>query len=240
MGLANLSNQLLLLLLLDWYQKNNYEGELLWVDASDKSQRNDEEYVGTLINSEQNFSVEQLIYAGRIWNALRHNTPEELILTLKEDNEFFPHLNDALWRYVEELPDSESGLSLQQRRVLESIQSGYVTPNSIYKYVHKDEKYFMAGDWSLWRVIAEMINAKHPLIETIDGRQFLYPPIDISEEFDKQQLSLTKIGEKVLNSEISNLNLNGSARHWGAIEFSGNKYWQYDKQTQNVVFSHQR
>ena len=234
----HLSNQLLLLLLLDWYQKNNYEGELLWVDASDKPERNDEEYVGSLINSEKNFSTEQLIYSGRIWNALRQNTPEELILILKEDNEYFPHLNDALWRYVEELPDRTTGLSLQQHRVLESIQSGYQSPHAIYKYVHKHEKYFIAGDWSLWQVITEMINAKHPLIETIDGRPFSYPPADISEAFDKQNLSLTKIGKQVLNAEISSLNLNGRDRHWGALEFSGNKYWQYDKQAQSVVFSH--
>ena len=54
-----------------------------------------------------------------------------------------------------------------------------------------------------------MINAKHPLIETIDGRPFSYPPADISEAFDKQNLSLTKIGKQVLNAEISSLNLNG-------------------------------
>ena len=233
----HLSNQLLLLFLLDWYQKNNYEGELLWVDASDKPERTDEDYVGSLNNSEKTFSTEQLIYADRIWYALRQNTPEELISILKEGNEYFPHLNEALWRYIEELPDSATGLSLQQYRVLESVQSGYQSPHSIYKFVHKHEKYFIAGDWSLWRVIAEMINAKHPLIETVDGKPFSYPPVDISDEFDKQNFSLTKIGEQVLNAEISNLDLNGRDRHWGALEFSGNKYWQYDKQTQSVVFS---
>ena len=82
-----------------------------------------------------------------------------------------------------------------------------------------------------------MINAKHPLIETVDGKPFSYPPVDISDEFDKQNFSLTKIGEQVLNAEISNLDLNGRDRHWGALEFSGNKYWQYDKQAQSAVFS---
>lgn len=233
----HLSNQLLLLFLLDWYKKNNYEGELTWVDASGNPERNDEEYVGSLINSEKHFSAEQLIYATRIWDALRQSTPETLISILKEDIEHFPYLNDALWRYVHELPDIKTGLSLQQYRVLESIQSKSQSPRSIYKHVHKGEKYFIAGDWSLWHVIAEMVNAKHPLIETRDKKPFLYPPVDISERFDNQRLSLTENGRKVLKAEITNLDLNGCDRFWGALDISGNRYWQYDSKRQIAVLS---
>lgn len=235
----HLSNQLLLLFLLDWYQKNNYKGELLWVDASAEPSRNDEEYVSSLLNTEKIFSKDQLINADQLWNALRQSTPEELISILNENNEYFPHLNDALWRYVEELPDSETGLSLQQRRVLEAIQDGCQTPHAIYKYAHQNETYFIAGDWSLWRVIGAMINAKHPLIETRDGEPFLYPPTDMSEGFDKQSLSLTKTGGKVLKAEISNVNLNGFDWHWGALKFSESKVWTYDNQDQNVKFTDQ-
>jgi hypothetical protein len=233
----HLSNQLLLLFLIDWYKTNDYQGELLWVDASEKTAQIDTDNVGLLINSETCLSTMQLAHASRVWKALRRHTPEELISILKENNTCFPHLNDALWRYVEELPDSSTGLSLQQHNVLESIQSGCKRPHSIYKYVHRHEKYYIAGDWSLWAVIAEMINTAHPLIETVDGRAFFYPPTTMSEDFDKQTLALTKLGKQVLNAEISNLNLNGRNRHWGALEFSGEKYWQYDKRFRRVVFA---
>lgn len=230
----HLSNQLLLLFLLDWYQKHHYSGEILWIDASVEQQNNHEDQVRSLINTEVAISPSQLTYANSLWNALRQQTPETLIAILKEKNECFPAINEALWRYLEQLPNINTGLSLQQNLILEAIEKGYHTPKAIYQYVHQNEKYFIAGDWYLWHVIAQMINSESPLIKTQSGQAYFYPPLRVSDDFDQQQLLMTKTGRQVFTAQC-HVSLNGiigpsagrDKHHWQS--------WCYDPHTRTAT-----
>jgi hypothetical protein len=230
-----LSNHLLLLCLLDWYSENNYQGELLWVDASKQLGRYDEEYIHSLIDTEKPISNEQLSYLKRLWNAIRQHSPAKLLEELEAQNECFPHLNQAMWRYLEELPSIANGLSCLQRKVLEAISEGWHSPREIYRYAHQDETYFIAGDWYFWYLISKMIDSEFPLISSGENTCFHFPPKNISKEFDSQHLSLTLIGRQVLAGERCHVSLNGNDRPWGGIELAQNNLWRYDPCHKKIV-----
>jgi hypothetical protein len=232
----HLSNQLLLLFLVDWYQRNNYEGKLHWIDAGQEPNRLDEDYIKTLIKTEAEVTPLQIDYAGELWKALSDKTPDKLISILNKKIELFPRINDALWRYLEELPNINTGLSLQQYLVLEAIQNGHNSPREIYNYVHQNEIYFIAGDWHLWHVIAQMTNIKSPLIQTKDGAIFFYPPLTMSDNFEQQDLSITDIGQQYFNNEESFQKMEGVNRFWGGLDTNHCQSWRYNPETRTTTF----
>ena len=232
-----LSNHTMLLCLLDWYRQNSYQGELLWVDASKELGRHDEDYIRTLIGAEQKISKEQLTCAESLWEALRQDSPQHLQSILLSETERFPHMNQALWRYLEELPGSDNGLSKLQQKVLEAIQQGSHSPKDIYKFVHRDEQYFIAGDWYLWHLIAEMIDLEFPLICVEGNKAFCFPPKDlVTSDFDLQSLSLSDIAHQVLAGQKCHISLNGNKRAWGGVDSALFNVWRFDSVERKVLF----
>lgn len=231
-----LSNQLMLLFLLDWYQQNNFQGMLRWVDASVESGRYDAAYVSSLIGTEKPLTSAQWHYTEQVWAALRHSSPDALLQILAAGESPLPHFNAALWRYVEQLPDAETGLSLLQYRILQAVQSGHHRPMDIYKAVHRHEQYFLAGDWYCWHVIAGMVTADQPLLAMQHGEVFSFPPKDSSTSFAQQQLSLTDAGLQVLNGEFSTINLLDANYAWGGLTINEAEYWLYDKRSHTVKY----
>lgn len=228
----HLSNHLMLLMLLDWYCVHQYEGELCWVDASEQAAASGMLDFASLATNALAISVEQRNCAARLWQALREDTPQTLLARLTSGEALhFSQLEPSLWRYVAELPSIDNGLSELQRQVLQAIDEGALTPEAVFRAVHRSERYFIAGDWAFWQLIAGLINVEYPLIQTVDGACFFYPPSIVSPGFSRQQLLLTEIGRQVLAGEQCHIALNGTARAWGGIAQEHHTLWRYDPQS---------
>jgi hypothetical protein len=67
----------------------------------------------------------------------------------------------SLSRLVEELPDSETGLSRLEREILESLETGPLSPSTLFVAVARRERPPWLGDAPLWAVADDLA----PLVE---------------------------------------------------------------------------
>lgn len=196
----------------------------------------DTQQILSLQGSEQPVTQQQLDLAKQGWLAFTSETPIALVDFLDEGLSVFPFLKAALFRHLEEYPDSQTGLSRHERQILEMVVSGIQKPEQLFVAHQKLEQAPYLGDWGYWSLIERLTNTKSALLKTETGNPFLRPPdIPAGEAFRSQILSLTDIGRKMLQGELDWMKINPSNRWMGGVHLNAEKtIWRWDANNQAI------
>jgi hypothetical protein len=152
------------------------------------------------------------------WIAFCSDDIIQLQKFIENGHDELPFLNDAMKRFLQEYPDKTNGLSRSERQILEIIRPGKKTPSEIFiKFQeYEDAKYL--GDWTFFYYINNLLNKKHPLIETSPQEQFMFPASSESDtQFLSQYIQITEIGRKVLSAKLNHVELNGIDKWLGGV-----------------------
>jgi len=166
--------------------------------------------------------------ARRAWHAVTSPDPSGIVALLDVDLSPLPHLQAALRRLLEELPDARSGLARSERQALEAMAAGLAEPRHLYPAAHHDrEDAIYLGDSSFAAYLARMSAGPAPLLLASDGSRVTVAPHD-DRNWWRQPLALTDAGRRVLAGEADHVALNGVERWLGGVRLDAHAPWRWD------------
>jgi Domain of unknown function (DUF1835) len=142
--------------------------------------------------------------AARAWDAVCAPDPTKLTALLDTDTTALPLLAPALRRWLDELPDTTSGLALSERRVLESLERAPKTRQELFLESMEGERLLLNGDaWFEARVAS------------------LGPLITGGE-----RVEITDLGRRVLAGELDRVEVAGLDRWLGGTHLTPSNVWR--------------
>jgi DNA-binding transcriptional MerR regulator len=156
--------------------------------------------------------------AREAWDAFRAPEPVGVAALLERDTSALPHLHNALRRLLEELPDTQSGLSRTERQLLEPLLDGSRRPGELYLASQAREEAIFLGDAWAWKRLAELV----PLVEKLPAP----PPLGDAREFMSTRVTLTPLGRYVLAGKADRVEGAPLDRCLGGTRIDG--AWRWD------------
>ncbi|MFZ2654694.1 MAG: hypothetical protein WAX69_07225 [Victivallales bacterium] len=81
-----------------------------------------------------------------------------------------------------------------------------------------------------------MIKCKHPLLKTKSGKPFLHPAkFADAEDFDNQNILMTKTGSKVQKDKADWIDLNGIGKWLGGVHLRKGNIWRWDDNAGKIL-----
>jgi len=127
-------------------------------------------------------------------------------------------------RHLEQFPSADNGLSRTERTALSVLHEqaplwgGYL----LVAVSRQEERVFM-GDSSLYRMIADLAEPRHPLVQITD-----------TPENRLGEVTLTETGRKVLEGQ-DHIALNGIDRWLGGVHLKDGNVWRWDRAAGRLV-----
>lgn len=170
------------------------------------------------------------LQAGRAaWAALRAPDPRPLAGLARAGVAALPLLGAALRRHCQELPWTETGLSLTEHLVLELLAERPRRVDETYAALMLErEPLPWMTDLMIRRLVDEMRAARAPVFTgAFDGEDRHWP---------KERLTITPLGRAVLAGEVDWLSLRPPERWLGGVRIAGDAPgWRWDDATGKVV-----
>lgn len=184
--------------------------------------------LATLFPIRQPVTPAQLDLGRRTWDALREPSPVALERLWLEDTTTLPHLGPAIGRFLEEYPDTRTGLSRTERMILEALEYGASGPRELFPALQRREERVFMGDYSFWRILQALGAGPEPLVRlTLD-------PVP-RETLPRGGASITEAGRAVLAGRKDRVALLGIDRWLGGVHLQGTSVpWRWDRTTQHL------
>ena len=170
------------------------------------------------------------------WEAVRAPEPTAIEAFLARDTSALPFLAAALRRFLEELPDVESGLQRSERQLLEPLVEGPRTPFELFHASQAREEAPFEGDAWAWRRIGDLGAGERPLVARADcGILPIPPPRGDADAFASTPLVITDAGREVLAGVADWIDLLGIDRWLGGTHLQPGLLWRWDRRNGCVV-----
>ena len=177
-----------------------------------------------------------LAAAASAWDALRQPEPSALAASAAAGVTELPFLGAALRRLLEELPAPEDGLSGTERRALQAITAGAVTPPAAFRAAQDLEVAPFLGDTWFYRTLTALGRGQARLIETPDGEQLPpAPPLSDARAYAAMSLRLTPAGEQVFRQQADRVQLLGIDRWIGGSHITPETAWRWAPAAQRLI-----
>jgi DNA-binding transcriptional MerR regulator len=177
-----------------------------------------------------------LAAAASAWDALRQPEPSALAAFAAAGVTELPFLGAALRRLLEELPAPEDGLSGTERRALQAITAGAVTPPAAFRAAQDLEAAPFLGDTWFYRTLTALGRGQARLIETPDGEQLPpAPPLSDARAYAAMSLRLTPAGEQVFQQQADRVQLLGIDRWIGGSHITPETAWRWASAAQRLI-----
>src|SRR5206468_1124415 len=145
------------------------------------------------------------------------------------DSAQLPFLGTALRRLLEELPAPVDGLSGTERRALQAVAAGALTPPAAFVAAQRLEEAPFLGDTWFYQALSALGQGKTRLLETEAGTPLPpAPPLGDNQRFARLQLRLTATGEQTLRGEADRVELLGIDRWIGGTHITADNTWRWD------------
>lgn len=232
-----LSNQLILIRVLDWFRRRNSRevqlslicigqfpglGHFRGLGALTADQ------LASLADTRLPVREAQFRTAQAAWTAFTSPDPTEIERFIATDTSALPPLAPAFRRHLEQFPSVENGLSRTERQALLVIhEHGVLSGGQLFGAVQRQEEHPFLGDWSFYRMMGELSEARHPLIQVADRNRDSLGDVTITEA-----------GRRVIACRADHVDLNGIDRWIGGVHLKGDKSgWRWDRALERL-FSH--
>jgi DNA-binding transcriptional MerR regulator len=177
-----------------------------------------------------------LAAAAAAWDTLRQPELSALAALATAGGPELPFVGAALRRLLEELPAPKDGLSGTERRALQVVAAGAVTPPAAFRAAQDLEAAPFLGDAWFYRTLTSLGRGRARLIETQDGEQLpAAPPLSDTRAFTTMSLRLTPAGERVLQHKADRVQLLGVDRWIGGSHITPGAAWRWDPGTHRLI-----
>ena len=239
-----LSDQLILIELLDWFSRTKREESHLNLICVGQYAdiRN---FVGlgqltsdqltSLFDTRRAVSDAQILLGSTAWNAFTAPDPKAIERVLQEDTSPLPFLAAALRRHLQQFPSIDNGLSRTEQQCLSVLrEQGALSAIKLFFAVQQTESPLFMGDLSFFAILNEMASVHHPLIEIENVGK-----VGSGDDESSIAHSMTRIsdtGLRVLQSQLDHIQLNGIDRWLGGVHLSGSAAaWRWDDHHRRLV-----
>ena len=214
----DLYDQLQLLQVLAWFAENPSRTTSFSIICT-------ENYLGecspsqvlNLLKYEERITTKHFPLATKAWRAFRKPTPEKWFQLLAKDTSTLPFLKSSIQRLLEEFPNTKNGLSRSEYQALFIIDKGESEPRSIFKKHQEYEKEKFMGDLIFWKILDDFIDYKL-----------------IASKQNGQELSITPLGQEVLNGNKNWLQIKPINRWIGGVNLTPKNLWCWDVKKRNI------
>jgi hypothetical protein len=223
-----LSDQLILIKVLDWFSRRNLGGAKLSLICVDR-------YPGvvgfvglgqltasqleSLAASRVPVSDSQFQCAQAAWNAFTSPDPTDIGRLIEGDTSPLPFLANALRRHLEQFPSVDGGISRTERQALSILRDhGALSHEQLFGDVQRTEEAVFMGDGTFYRLVADLSNARHPLVRTTTPSQH-----------ELGEVRITETGRQVLEGRADHIALNGIDRWLGGVHLQAGNVWRWDR-----------
>ena len=230
-----LSDQLILIRALDWFSRQDLAQAKLSLICAGSFQGMDR-FVGfgqltanqlaSLADTRQRVGEAEFRMARAGWDAFTAPDPMAIEQFLQTDTSALPFLAPALRRHLEQFPSVENGLSRTERLALAILgERGTVAGKRLFFEVQQQEEQVFMGNWSFYRMMAELAEAKHPLVRVTD-----------TVKAGLGDVAITKTGRNVLEGRADAIELNGMDRWLGGVHLQGDQaVWRWSGAAGRIV-----
>lgn len=184
--------------------------------------------LATLFPARQPVTPAQLDLGRRAWDALGEPSPLALERVGREGTTALPHLGPAIRRFLEEYPETGTGLSRTERMILEALEPGPSGPQELFLALQRREERVFMGDYSFWRILHALGSGAEPLVR-------LAPEPVPAEDLPRGRAAITEAGRAVLVGRKDRVALLGIDRWLGGVHLQGTSVpWRWDRTTHHL------
>jgi hypothetical protein len=230
-----LSNQLILIKVLDWFSRRNLGALKLSLICIGRYPGVDHfvglgaltaDQLASLADTRLPVNEAQYRTAQSAWTAFTSPNPTEIERFIATDTSALPFIAAALQRHLEQFPSGDNGLSRTERQALSVLrQQGPLSGAQLFVAVQRQEEQAFMGDGSFYRMMAALSDARHPLVEISDRSQHSLGDV-----------AITVMGRKVIEGQADHISLNGIDRWLGGVHLKGDKAaWRWDRRSERIV-----
>ncbi|MEW5756482.1 MAG: DUF1835 domain-containing protein [Pseudomonadota bacterium] len=240
----DLYDQLQLLQILHWFSAQDLTesklgmiciGEFPGIDAFHGLGQLTPQQMKTLMGTQQPVTSAQLHLGKAGWEAFGSPEPTMLEAYLEQDLSCLPFMRDAVLRHLEEFPSTQNGMSRTEQQILEILKTGPMNPVDLFCASQEREAARYLGDWSFWRIVAQLIDASQPLLSTENGAPFQYPPASAQQGgFREQLIHLTDMGRRVLDAQVDRIACCGLDCWLGGVHLHDGHYWRWCREDRKI------
>jgi len=230
-----LSDQLILIKVLDWLSRQDLRGVQLSLIRIERYSGS-EPFIGlgrlpanelaALAGARVPVSEAQYRTAQAGWSAFTSPDPKEIERFIGADTSALPFITAALRRHLQQFPSVDGGLSRTERQALSVLrEQGTLSGPRLFVAVQSSEEAVFMGDVSFYRLVADLSNVPHPLVQISDTVQNRLGSVTI-----------TKTGRDVFEGRADHVDLNGIDRWLGGVHLQGGKAeWRWDRASERLV-----
>jgi Domain of unknown function (DUF1835) len=183
--------------------------------------------------------AEQAKLARAGWAAVRDPDPSAIERFLDRDTSALPFLAPALRRFLQQLPDTVSGLSRSERQLLELLDDGPLAPWEVFFRSQELEEAPFEGDVWMWERLAALGTGEHALVASEHGGP--PPPLPASPReahaFAATQLTITETGRDVLAGRADLVKILGIDRWVGGTHLRPGYVPRWDRAQSAVTLA---
>lgn len=170
----------------------------------------------------------QFNLAGRSWRAFTDADPRAVEALLEADTSDLPFLANAFHRYLDEFPDSVTGLSRTENRVLE-IGWAMTPLERAFAAMHEGENAFFIGDLSFLGVVRELAATDPPLLQLFNLPADV---LDLPLAMASTRFQTTNVGRAVVEGRQDRVPTTGIDTWRGGVHLAGrDTVWRWDRAT---------
>ncbi len=230
-----LSNQLILIKLLDWFSRRDlgmvklslicvgpYSGLENFVALGALTAHQ----LASLADTRLPVDEAQFRTAQAAWTAFTSPDPTAIERFIETGTSALPFVAGALRRHMEEFPSADSGLSRTERQALSVLRDhGSRSAGPLCVAVWRQEEAVFMGDSSFYRMMADLSKVRRPLVR-MSG---------LSQD-ELGDVTITATGQDVLDGRADHVELNGIDRWLGGVHLKGDKAaWRWDRAAERLV-----
>jgi hypothetical protein len=230
-----LSNQLILIKVLDWFSRQDLGGVKLSLICIGRYPGMDH-FVGlgqlqanqlaSLADTRLPVGRAQYVTAQAAWSAFTSPDPSEIEGFIETDTSALPFLAAGLRRHLEQFPSLENGLSRTERQALSVLRDqGPLSGLRLFFAVQRMEEPIFMGDSSFYQMMVDLSEARHPLVHVSDV-----------PEHGLGNVTITESGRQVIEDRADHIELNGIDRWLGGVHLKGDRArWRWDRASKRLV-----
>lgn len=172
--------------------------------------------------------------AATVWSELTAPTPELIAKRATKPIKGFPFLQQALARFLEELPQPGTGLNRTEMRLLDAVGMDDMSPAALFHQAREAEEAPFMGTWPFYAVIDSLAFCDFPLLKGLHAR-YSHADTEVHAEYVMSTLALTDAGEDILSGAQDHVATNGIRRWWGGTELNGFSAWRFNRETRTLL-----